>query len=262
MLRSITERLARRIVFQRRLPPAFGRRPLYVTPDSALGYLKPGFAGFSDLIEMAAGYVTEGDCVWDIGANVGLFSLLAAHRAGEGGSVVSVEADPVLAALIQKTVSLPRNADRMINVLCAAVSDRTGISEFRIAARGRSSSHLQVARHRSQTGGTRYTHFVPTTTLDDMQAVFLPPTFIKIDVEGAELLVLQGGLRLLEETRPTIYIEVSDKESASVSELLLSFGYQLFDGTQPIVGQKAGQRCVFNTLAIPPRERQHQADAA
>lgn len=255
MLRSIAERVARKIVFQRRLPAAFGRRPFFVTPDSALAYLKPGFAEFNDLMKVASESVNDGDCVWDIGGNVGIFSFLAAHQVGAQGTVVCVEPDPVLASLIQRSIRLNANHDRDINVLCAAVSNKQGIAKFAVAERGRSSNSLQETGHRTQAGGTRYTQFVPTATLDSMLSVFPPPTFIKIDVEGAEELVLEGGSRLLDQCRPQIYVEVGPSHFSSVSALLKSFDYDLFDGSLSPEGQQPCSECVFNTLALP-RERQ------
>lgn len=256
MLRKMAERIARGVILRRRLPPAFGRRPLYVTPDSALAYLKPGFAAFRDLIAIASDSIQEDECVWDIGANVGIFSLMASHRVGPLGTVVCVEPDPFLASLVQRSAQLPPNRDRTINVLCAAVSSRTEVAQFSIAERGRASSSLQETNARSQTGGTRYTQFVPTTTLDAMLTAFPPPTLIKIDVEGAERLVLEGGRRLLEVHRPRLYIEVGHSQSMAVSTVLRSLDYDLFDGTRPVAGQQACTTCVFNTLAVPS-EKSH-----
>lgn len=251
ILRSIIERASRQIVFRRRLPAAFGRRPFFVTPDAALAYLKPGYAGFSDLIEVASTCVNEGDCVWDIGGNVGLFSFLAAHKVGPGGTVVCFEPDPFLASMVQRSTRLAANHDRNINVLCAAVSDSTGIAQFSIAERGRASNSLQQSQARSQAGGIRYTQFVPTTTLDAMLSVFAPPTFIKIDVEGVEHLVLEGARMLLEQCRPQLYIEVGGRQSAAVTAVLKSFNYEMFDGSQPLASQQPGSKCAFNTLAVP-----------
>lgn len=251
MFRSVLERVSRGIVFRRRLPANFGRRPFLVTPDSALAYLKPGFSEFSDLITIASECIQEGDCVWDIGGNVGIFSFLSSHKVGPEGTVVCVEPDPVLASLVQRSARLSANLDRNINVLCAAVSRKTEVAKFSIAERGRSSNSLQEIGARSQTGGIRYTQYVPTTTLDAMLSVFPPPTFIKIDVEGAERLVLEGGQTLFEQYRPQLYIEVGARQSANVSAILRSFDYQLFDGSVPVAGQEPGSKCVFNTLAVP-----------
>ena len=254
MLRTIAERVARRIVIRRRLPSTFGRRPFYVTPDSALTYLKPGFAAFSDLIMIASECVQGGDHVWDIGGNLGIFSFLASHRVGTAGTVVCVEPDPVLASLIQRSARLSENQDLNTHVLCTAVASKSEIAQFSIAARGRSSNSLQDSTGRSQAGGTRYTQFVPTITLDSMLSVFPAPTFIKIDVEGAERLVLEGGRMLLEHCRPQLYVEVGKQHSTAVSALFRSFDYQLFDGTQREAQRQPRSTCVFNTLAIPSEQ--------
>jgi len=77
-----------------------------------------------------------------------------------------------------------------------------------------------------------------------MISVTLPaPTFIKIDVEGAELAVLQGAEKLIEESRPTIVIEVGSSTSKDVIELLLSKGYQLKD-------LRTGYRCDPNSSIL------------
>ncbi|MCH2213142.1 MAG: FkbM family methyltransferase [Fuerstiella sp.] len=254
MLRTIAERVARRIVIRRRLPSSFGRRPFFVTPDSALTYLKPGYGAFRDLVTIASEYVQEGDHVWDIGGNLGAFSFLASHRVGEAGTVVCVEPDPILASLIQRSTQLAENRDRTTHVLCSAVTNTSEITQFSIAVRGRSSNSLQHTTGRSQAGGTRYTQLVPTTTLDSMLAVFPPPTIIKIDVEGAEQLVLEGGHNVLKEHRPKFYLEVGKQPTASVTEILRSYGYQLFDGTQPKAQRQLRSACVFNTLAIPSEQ--------
>lgn len=262
MFRSFAEKLARNLVFRRRLPREFGYRPLFVTPDSALSYLKPGYGAFKDLIVIAKDSVYEGDYVWDIGGNVGLFSFMAAHKVGSDGNVVCVEPDPCLASLVQRSAMLRRNRDRAIHVLCTAASSRCEIANFCIAARGRSSSALENTALRTQSGGTRHRQFVPTITLDSMLSVFPPPTFLKIDVEGAEALVLQGGQRVLKDCRPRIYIEVGPQQSVAVSSMLHSYDYQLYDGDKQIADQMPRQQCPFNTLAIPIEQSQVEQKVA
>ena len=262
MLRSLMEKVARGMVFRRRLPRSFGRRPFYVTPDSALSYLKPGYDSFSDLMTIAESCISDGDCVWDIGANVGVFGILAAHRAGESGRIVCVEPDPVLASLIQRSAQLAENSDRHIDVLCAAVADRSHIAEFAVAARGRSSNALVASAGRTQTGGVRYRQTVPVVTLDLMAETLPAPNCVKIDVEGAEALVLAGGQQVLAEQRPRLYVEVGPAQTTSVTEILNSHGYRLFDGGRPVIDQTPLSKCVFNTLAIPAEQTQDERLAA
>lgn len=92
---------------------------------------------------------------------------------------------------------------------------------------------------------------MPTTLLDQMLDTFPEMQFLKIDVEGAEELVLKGGSHLQEDIRPQIYVEVGAKQSKEVTELLHSVGYTLFDGHAGLKSRSSVSECAFNTLAIP-----------
>ncbi len=259
MIRSLAEKISRRVVLRRRLSQEFGRRPFYASPDSALSLLKPGLSVFDDLADVCRQLVKPGDCSWDLGGNLGIFSLMAAHQAGSDAVTVCVEPDPFLASLIQKTTQLPENCDRAIHTFCSAVSDKQGIAEFLVADRGRSSNALAETGARGQAGGVRYRQYVPTLTLDSMLDSFPAPDILKIDVEGAEIMVLKGGRRLLEEVRPKLYIEVGEDEADEVTATLRSYGYDLFamsDLESPL------DSCVFNTLAVPSEERASLVRAA
>jgi FkbM family methyltransferase len=215
MLRAIAERILRNRSLKRRL--ASGRH-VYVSPDAQLKYLLPSFD--KDLIRLAHDRA-NGDMVWDIGANCGVFafSCIRAQR------VIAVEPDPFLAHLLQKSVSINNSA--RVDVFTAAVSDRVGISEFSIAARGRASNHLSGVASRTTAGGHRSRFAVPTTTLDVMLDHFGSPDFVKIDVEGAELKVLQGAARLLSSVKPPIYIEVEGSSEIACRSILEGAGYRI-----------------------------------
>ncbi|MEO2025554.1 MAG: FkbM family methyltransferase [Fuerstiella sp.] len=250
MIRSLIERYARGKSIRRRLPQRFGKRSVYLSPDSALSYLKRNWAdGSSDLLAAARKYVSNQSNVWDIGGTVGVFTFASAHEAGPDAEIVSVEADPFLASLLQRSACHGDNRDRNVAVVCAAVSDRTGIARFMIANRGRSSNSLEQSGHRTQAGGTRYVQHVPTLTLDSMLKTFKAPQIMKIDVEGAEAMVLEGGTRVLTESRPIIYVEVGRDQNESVASILKTKDYRLFNGD--VSDGVEIQKCAFNTLAVP-----------
>jgi len=250
MIRRLIERLVRGLALRRRMPRASGRRPIYLSPDAALSCLRLRWAdAFRGLFDIADRFVFEGSMVWDVGANVGVFAFAAAHRAGQAGHVIAIEADPFLASLLQKTVSLPANHDLNVDILCAAISNREGVARFLVAARGRASSSLAEVGHRSQAGGIRYAQYVPTVTLDGLMEHFPGPDLLKIDVEGAEILVLAGAERILANKRPVVYVEVGDEQADAVTAVLRRHGYDLFDGDGDLHVQI--DRCSFNTLAIP-----------
>lgn len=245
--RSLIEHLSRERVLKRRLPQDFARAPILVSPDASLRFWKSPLE--SDLFDFAREFVKPGAVVWDIGANVGLFTLAAAHKAGASGRVVAVEADIWLAKLLQRSVALQPPTSAAIQVLPAAVSDASGIASFTIAERGRASNHLAGLPGSSQAGGIRDTVQVVTITLDWLLNFTPPPAVVKIDVEGAELSVLQGGLRILSEVRPIILCEVAEENPDKVAELLFANGYTLYDWDAPERPQVAS--ACFNTLALP-----------
>ncbi len=212
MLKSIARRLLKNKRLRRRLPNGV---QIYVSPDSQLKYLKRTFD--SDLFEMAERFVTGSSVVWDVGANCGVM----AFNAAKARQIVAIEADPFLADLIQKSIALNGVP---VMVVTAAVFSHATLAEFSIARHGRASNYLTSTGGRSQTGGERSRIFVPTVTLDSLLERFQPPTFIKIDVEGAEVEVLQGAQRILKKTRPVIYFEVKASTLDQCHQILASAG--------------------------------------
>lgn len=96
-------------------------------------------------------------------------------------------------------------------------------------------------------GGIREKQFVPALTLDTLSKAFPEPDFIKMDVEGAELLALKGGSFVISRIRPVFYIEVGQQFSKEIQRIFEKEGYRLFDGKSrsPI------DCCVFNTFFAP-----------
>lgn len=250
-VRTLLERLTRESRFQRDLPARFAPTSLYVSPDAQLKYLKPGEDAFDrELLRIIDTQVREDSIVWDIGANVGVFAFAAATVARRG-MTLAVEPDIWLAQLMRRSLQLDHNRALSLTVLPAAVSDRNGCATFLIAERGRASNSLESSGGRSQAGGARARVTVPTLTLDTLLEETIP-TFVKIDVEGAEAAVLRGATRLLRDIRPTIYIEVGEEHVAEVTAMLKAHGYTLFDGADAGSGTAMPlDRCTFNTLAVP-----------
>ena len=214
-----------RIVFKKRLPKEFGSLPVFVTPRADLRVLWPSYQKSAlDLMLIVRHFVSPSHCVWDIGSNQGIFSVCAAYKAGPTGQVFSVEADPTYAALQHRTFSALPPGNAPCSVLCAAVADRGGILDFSVSARGHARSGLtkvaieRVASHKP----------VVAVTLDYLLDFWPAPNVAKIDVEGADLLVLQGASRLLREANPLIYIEMTPETYPHSSDLLRAAGYELF----------------------------------
>ena len=135
--------------------------------------------------------VRPGMTVVDIGANVGWYTLLAAHDAGPGGRVVAFEANPRLAQLVRRSVAVNGFSATTV-VEATAVADRSGEVTLHVLAEHHGSSSIEkdfLAFHDSHETLT-----VPATTLDAYVAAHgLQIDLLKIDAEGAEPLIVRGA---------------------------------------------------------------------
>jgi FkbM family methyltransferase len=249
-MRSALERTTHRIVVPRRMPPPFSGARIYVSTEGGLRYLTRTMADTDpSLLRLTAEIVRPGSTVWDIGANVGLFSFASAVAAGSAGRVLAVEPDPVMAALLRRSAAA-NSGHAPVEVLPAAVSDGLSVARFHVARRNRATNHLDGFGAR-KSGDVRTTQLVLTVTLDWLAARFPAPDVIKIDVEEAELAVLAGGGRVLQQC-PTIICEVAGRNTTAAWDVLTAHGYVIYDGDLPPGERTELATAPFNTLAVSP----------
>jgi FkbM family methyltransferase len=253
MLRRALERLSHGVTLKSRLPKRFGDFPIIVSPDARLGFWRRDVGGIDPvLLAVAEEYVSAGHVVWDVGANVGVFALAAAAKAGPSGFVLAIDGDTWLVDLMRRTCQLESSPRAPIEVLPAAVDRELGVATFNIANRGRAANFLQGTGS-TQAGGSRQQQRVISITLDWLLQHFRKPDLLKIDVEGAELRALAGALAILRDARPVIVCEVSSGDNArAVTDMLGLHRYTLFDmervGTTPRVPLELASA---NIIAIP-----------
>jgi FkbM family methyltransferase len=162
--------------------------------------------------QLFAAFVQPGDVVYDIGANRGATALLFARLAGPAGAVCAFEPLPPMYAKLCRTVQEDTSAKAPIFTFPIGVSDSTGMHP--IAAPGEqwalASLRLSADAQSLFAGVPVRTFHCQFRPMDDLVSdCALPkPQFVKIDVEGAELLVLMGARRLLEADAPVIHLEV------------------------------------------------------
>jgi FkbM family methyltransferase len=166
--------------------------------------------------------------VYDVGANIGWYSLLAARKVGDAGMVVAFEPGLQNAGLIGRNAS---TNSLSVTVVPAAVSDRDGWLTF--LDKGSLMSRIdkdddegQAKRRAGRNERVMGATPVPVVTLDSWiaQTGTRPPTLVKIDVEGAEAGVLRGMEQTLRTARPTLIIELHGTRDA-VLDLLDANGY-------------------------------------
>jgi FkbM family methyltransferase len=166
-------------------------------------------------------YLRPNMTFYDLGANIGFFSLLGARLVGAGGHVVSFEADPEIAGRLREHVK--RNGFDWIDVEEKAVwSEHSSVMFARAdpaASPDRGLGHVVNA----QSPGAIC---VEAVSLDDYARTSHEPDFIKCDVEGAEVEVFRGAARLLKEKRPGILCEMHSEENRRLLLMELSrIGY-------------------------------------
>jgi FkbM family methyltransferase len=160
---------------------------------------------------------------YDLGANVGFFSLLAAKLVGAAGRVFSFEPDPEVASRLRRNISL--NEVSTITVVEAGVwSANADVRFIRSDASSpdRGTGRFVVGENQEGAASTR------CVALDDFVQSAPPPNAIKCDVEGAELEALRGARKLLETQRPWVICEThSDANDRTAREFLGNLGYEI-----------------------------------
>ena len=143
----------------------------------------------------------EGDTVLDIGANIGIYSLLSAHRVGEKGTIFAIE--PVAKNVRSICAGILANGFQNVSVVPVAASDKSWA--------------IAVLRHSDSSNGivdanlnsNSHTDYVPTQRLDDLLAGLSRLDVVKIDIEGHEPIAWAGLKSLVAKHRPLIFTEFS-----------------------------------------------------
>jgi FkbM family methyltransferase len=161
--------------------------------------------------------IAIGGTVWDVGANVGLYSLPSARAAGPSGAVYAFEPVPANLVYLRRHVQLNKLTN--VHVIAAAAAAISG--ELRMAP-GDSGSEAAVKDDGPW--------IVPAVSLDEWRAATATaaPGLIKIDVEGAEAGVLAGAAETLRTARPVIFLSLhGDQPRSDCRAALATAGYRI-----------------------------------
>ena len=170
-------------------------------------------------------YINKGDTVFDIGANIGYVSTAMSKLVGKDGKVYAFEAIPITAKAFTENIKL--NKCTNIQLIQKALSDTVGKVTFRIPDGGDNHSMASMMWHKSDEDTINVE--VDTIAIDqDNQLKYLRPSFIKIDVEGAEGLVVKGMQELITKSKPVIFIECSKAGREEVWKILKGLNYHCF----------------------------------
>lgn len=182
-------------------------------PSYVLGTAERDVQGF------LAAHLRPGGVFYDLGANVGYFTLMGARLVGPAGHVRAYEPLPHNAQLLQANID--RNGLTHVVAVDAAVAGEDGVATLREGPTGQDGAL-----------GADGTIHVRVVSLDaEVERGAPPPTLVKLDIEGAELAALQGASITLDAHRPVVLCELHqqpyDLDQHPVAALLRGHGYSV-----------------------------------
>ena len=202
-------------------------------PNSYLSYLilKGDFE--NNELNLIRKFIQPSDVFLDIGANIGLFSILAEEKKC---STWAIEPTPDTYQRLRENLAL--NKLKSAQIFNYALSDKNGEAILNISENGMDAWNNISEMEQSEIGFKKVT--IKTVTLDyfitEQKIPTEKPVFIKMDVEGWELNVLKGGEKYLTKHSPVLLIEFNDenfsKNNYSGTELISymnSLGYIFFE---------------------------------
>ena len=203
-----------------------------------------------DTVEWINQYVQPGDVFYDIGANTGLYSILAAKRLEGSGKVYSFEPESQNYASLNRNVYLNGLSDSIVG-LCVAVSDACTIDTFYVRGQLRAGEAIHQFRQAKDDFGRP---FAPVhqqgmfgITLDDLCYSYDLdfPSHIKVDVDGHEHAVVDGARRVLRDPRlQTVLLEITEKpdERDKIRSMFTEFqeaGFSMSKKVETVQGREA-----------------------
>jgi FkbM family methyltransferase len=194
--------------------------------------------------------VRAGDVFLDVGANIGLYTLIAAQQVGESGLVYAVEPHIVNAQSLLRNIHA-NGMQRRVRALTCALHETSTILNFNYCS-------LDPGTSMSQLDGTRdgdEQEFSPVAcelkqavAVDDLVAEgsMRAPTHVKIDIDGNELLILRGMRRLLSGplAPQTLQVEINRRYGDALFALMNEAGFKLSLRHYTLIGKQmiaAGQ---------------------
>lgn len=193
---------------------------LQTEKDYWLGTYEP------DLQDAAKHFIKPGMTVYDVGANIGYISLLAARLNSPDGRVIAFEALPANIQRLTQNVTL-NQLEKRVSVQHAAVVDTVGKVTFYMH---RSGAMGKAAGSAGRDEQYQQSIQVDGIALDDF--IFKQnqpkPDLVKLDIEGGEGMALAGMSRTLQEIRPVFLIELHGEQAArQVWDILTANHYNL-----------------------------------
>jgi FkbM family methyltransferase len=172
------------------------------------------------------------DVFYDVGANIGGFTIFAGKRLGERGSICAFEPHIPNANSLIENIFL-NGLERKVRLVTAALSNRDGYDLFNYHTMYAAASTSQYGRasYEGEAFDPKFVEVKHGCTLDTLCArgVIPPPDMVKIDVDGLDFEVLEGmqGLMASADAPRSVQIELGTESSPKILGLCERLGYVL-----------------------------------
>ena len=236
--------------FPRRVQTTEGVFDAYVSPNSGLRALSVRAVTIDPVHQrFIRDWIDVDGIVWDIGCNLGLFAFAAALKATKG-RVYGFEPDSELATNLIHSLRLPRNKNLHVSILPTAISNIDGAANFQVSKFSRALNRLEgVGKWNDKYIVTDELRSVITMRVDTLSQSLCAPSAVKIDVEGAEMEVLEGAAETVAKHRPIILIEVQSALCEPIRTFFDGQNYVLLNGASDDLSPL--QEPVWDTFAVP-----------
>jgi FkbM family methyltransferase len=186
-------------------------------------FLKPTITYDHHIQQRLQKYIRRGDTVFDIGSNIGQYTLLFSHLVGTEGKVVAFEPDPKNFSFVQFNANMNRGSNIVVEQKGVSNISRRQSFYRDSTTGGRRGSFIQEFVGESFTGEIEE---VDTISFEQAVLQFGRPDFVKIDVEGFEQEII-CGIKI--ELNNTIFlVEVRDETGPSIFTYFNSRHYHCF----------------------------------
>jgi len=239
--------------------------------DEYIGLAMREYGEFSEIeLSLMSKFIMKDDVVFDIGANIGAFTVPFAKKVGELGKVFAFEPQKLIYDILQENVNKNKLENvKIFNVGVGKKEEELELNDIdysKVGNFGGVSFKYESSSFTKNIKNKKYK--VKITNLDQLMEIE-KCNFIKMDVELMELEILTGGRNFLKKFRPILWIENHQSYPNKINKFLLENDYQpywvystVFNESNYFINDNNyfGELATLNTLAIPKEDNRFSMD--
>lgn len=239
--------------------------------DKYIGFAMREYGEFSEIeLSLMSKFIMKDDVVFDIGANIGAFTVPFSKKVGEFGEVYAFEPQKIINDILQDNVNKNKLKNvKVFNIGIGEKEDELKLNDIDYSKLGNFGGVSFKYKSSSFTKNIKNKKYkVKIKNLDQFMEV-KKCDFIKMDVELMELDILKGGINFLQKFRPILWIENHLDYPNKINKFLLENDYDaywvystIFNESNYFINDNNyfGELATINTLAIPKEDNRFSMD--